>query len=60
MRVERDALMKLKHPNIVKLHHFFQDEENLYFVLEEARNGDLSNMLHKLSTNFAYSLCQRA
>ena len=43
-------------PNIIKLEHAFQDPEKLYFALEYAPNGDLYEMLQKLSkiglTNF--------
>ncbi len=42
-------LVNLTHPNIIRLYYCFRDEEKLYFVLEEARNGDLFSMLHKLS-----------
>ena len=49
MRVEREALTKLSHPNIIKLYHAFQDSEKLFFVLEYVPNRDLYEMLHKVS-----------
>ena len=33
----------LKHPNIVKFYGFFDDEENIYFVLEYMIGGTLSD-----------------
>ncbi len=50
VRTERDVLVNLSHPNIVRLYYCFRDEEKLYFVLEEGHNGDLGAMLQKLST----------
>lgn len=31
---------KLSHPHIIKLHYFFEDEDNVYMVLEYAKNGN--------------------
>eukprot|EP00357_Protocruzia_adherens_P011800 CAMPEP_0115010450 /NCGR_PEP_ID=MMETSP0216-20121206/23326_1 /TAXON_ID=223996 /ORGANISM="Protocruzia adherens, Strain Boccale" /LENGTH=469 /DNA_ID=CAMNT_0002378673 /DNA_START=165 /DNA_END=1574 /DNA_ORIENTATION=- len=45
--MERHVLSKLKHPNIIKLYSTFQDVENLYFVLELCRNGELFAKLKK-------------
>lgn len=46
---ERDALMMLKgHPNIISLHSTFQDQDNLYFVMEFAPNGALTQLMQKL------------
>lgn len=39
--LERDALETMSHPFITRLYTTFQDENNLYFVLELARGGDL-------------------
>lgn len=38
---ELDIAKKLKHPNIVKLHMFFEDETNFYLVMEICSDGDL-------------------
>jgi len=39
--LERQALEAMAHPFITRLYTTFQDEANLYFVLELARGGDL-------------------
>lgn len=46
--IERDALSRLNHPNIVKLHYTFQDKTNLYFALDFCPNGDLYEMMQKI------------
>jgi len=38
---------QLDHPHIVKLHHYFQDKENVYLVLEYAENNNLFFYLRK-------------
>mmetsp|Transcript_7471 Transcript_7471/g.10407 ORF Transcript_7471/g.10407 Transcript_7471/m.10407 type:complete len:125 (-) Transcript_7471:1027-1401(-) len=38
---------KLQHPHITKLHHYFEDKENVYLILEYAENGSLFNFLRK-------------
>ncbi len=48
-------MAKLNHPNIIRLHHAFQDSEKLYFVLEYVPNHDLYEMLHKVSTSVGFS-----
>lgn len=55
--MEREVLLNLSHPNIIKLHYCFRDEEKLYLVLEEAANKDLFHMLCKLSKD-CYSNCR--
>jgi 3-phosphoinositide dependent protein kinase-1 len=47
-RVERDVMLKVVHENILKLRMTFQDRENLYFVVDLARNGDLQSLLSKM------------
>uniref|UniRef100_A0A7S0E308 Protein kinase domain-containing protein n=1 Tax=Phaeocystis antarctica TaxID=33657 RepID=A0A7S0E308_9EUKA len=39
--LERQALETMAHPFITRLYTTFQDEANMYFVLELARGGDL-------------------
>lgn len=39
---EYEALVKLDHPNIIKLFSTFQDEESEYLVMEYCSNGTLS------------------
>merc|ERR1740121_2447299 len=38
---ELSIAAKLKHPHIVRLHEFFQDEENVYLTMELCKDGDL-------------------
>lgn len=38
---EKECLKKLNHPFFIQLYFTFQDEENLYFGLRVARNGEL-------------------
>jgi len=40
-------LLRLSHPNIVKLFWTFHDKSKLYFVLEHAPNGDFSEFLER-------------
>jgi serine/threonine protein kinase len=43
---ERDIASDLSgHPNIIKFEATFQDEQNLYFVLEYAQCGSLAGLL---------------
>lgn len=43
--VERDVLKKCLHPNIVRLHFAFQDEDRLYLVMDYINGGQLFNVL---------------
>ncbi|KAI0822930.1 kinase-like protein [Trametes gibbosa] len=47
--VEKDVLAKLSggHPGVIRMHAAFQDETSLYFVLDLAENGDLSDLVKK-------------
>jgi len=47
VKVERDAMCRLKHANIVSLYLTFQDPGNLYYVVELAPNGDLQHVLNE-------------
>lgn len=52
---ERNILVSLKHPFIVRLHHSFQNERKLFFVLEYCHGGELFNVLqnkNKLSEHY--------
>jgi 3-phosphoinositide dependent protein kinase-1 len=48
--VERDVLLKLDHPNVIKLSDFFTDSEKLYFVLEYVGGGEFGDYLRKKKT----------
>eukprot|EP01017_Pseudomicrothorax_dubius_P050046 TRINITY_DN9408_c0_g1_i4.p1 TRINITY_DN9408_c0_g1~~TRINITY_DN9408_c0_g1_i4.p1 ORF type:complete len:173 (+),score=14.82 TRINITY_DN9408_c0_g1_i4:101-619(+) len=43
--IEREALSKLHHPNIVKLHSTFQDSHKLYFILDYLSGGPFSDYI---------------
>ena len=47
MRAERDVLTQAQHPAVVKLAYSFQDELNLYLVMEYMAGGDLMGLLIK-------------
>ena len=64
---EREFLSKLNHPFIVNMHYAFQDEKNLYLVMDILNGGDLRyhiSRYHKFSeeqtrffiANIIYSL----
>lgn len=44
---ERNVLVGIKHPFIVKLTYSFQNERKLFFVLEYCPGGELFNLLQK-------------
>lgn len=50
VKLERDVLAKLRHPNIIKLILTFQNPANLYYVVELAPNGDLQHVLNEKYT----------
>ena len=47
VKIERDVMTKLSHPNIVRLFLTFQDPGNLFYVVELAKNGDLQKALNR-------------
>eukprot|EP00163_Fabomonas_tropica_P004796 TRINITY_DN1424_c0_g1_i2.p1 TRINITY_DN1424_c0_g1~~TRINITY_DN1424_c0_g1_i2.p1 ORF type:complete len:225 (-),score=64.14 TRINITY_DN1424_c0_g1_i2:242-859(-) len=42
---ERNLLNLMNHPNLIKLRFTFQDEQRLYFVMELAAGGELTDKL---------------
>ena len=42
---ERNILIALDHPFIVKMYHSFQTEKKLFFVLEYCHGGEFFNYL---------------
>ena len=42
-RIENEIRIhsNLKHPNIIKLHSYFEDQSNIYMVLEPCSHGNL-------------------
>uniref|UniRef100_A0AAY4EZJ7 Ribosomal protein S6 kinase n=1 Tax=Denticeps clupeoides TaxID=299321 RepID=A0AAY4EZJ7_9TELE len=49
-KMERDILVEVNHPFIVKLHYAFQTEGKLYLILDFLRGGDLFTRLSKEAT----------
>jgi serine/threonine protein kinase len=41
IKYERDLLAKIKHPFIVNMNFAFQDQDNLYLVMDLLTGGDL-------------------
>lgn len=46
---EKEVLMKINHPFFIRLYYTFQDADRLYFVLNYAKQGELLDILRKLS-----------
>ena len=46
------ALKKLDHPNVVKYHETYEDEKNIYFVMEYCSGGDLYDRITNMETTF--------
>lgn len=44
---ERNVMVKLEHPFLTKLHYAFQDEKNLYFVMDFINGGELFHHLRR-------------
>ena len=44
---ERDLLFEMNHSFIIKLLSVNMDEDNLNFIFEHCKNGDLATMLYK-------------
>ncbi|KAK1948008.1 3-phosphoinositide-dependent protein kinase 1 [Phytophthora citrophthora] len=48
INMEKEVLNRLQHPNIIRLYQTFQDDNNLYFLLELLDGGELlSHLLHE-------------
>jgi len=41
VQTERNILIKVNHPMIVKMHHAFQDPDHLYMLLDYCPGGEL-------------------
>ena len=48
VKAERDILAEADSEWVVKLYYSFQDEENLYFIMDYVPGGDLMNLLIKM------------
>ena len=51
IKAERDILTMFDHPFIMKLEYSFQDQINLYMVMEFVNGGELFYHLHKSNRN---------
>lgn len=47
VKVERNILIEIQHPFIIKMVYAFQTEKKLYFALEYCPGGELFNLLQK-------------
>ncbi|KAG2387928.1 hypothetical protein C9374_000778 [Naegleria lovaniensis] len=47
VKMEKEVLNMLDHPNIISLFCTFQDKDHLYFVLELAPGGELGSIIEK-------------
>jgi calcium-dependent protein kinase len=54
LRVEIAIMTGLDHPNILRLHEFFETDAEIYLILELCRGGELLDRLHE-QTNHRYS-----
>ncbi|ETW06893.1 AGC/PDK1 protein kinase [Aphanomyces invadans] len=45
VNMEKTVLNMLRHPNVVRMYHTFQDAANLYFLMEYVSNGELWDVL---------------
>ena len=50
VRAERDILVEVDHTWVVKMFYSFQDQENLYLVMEFLAGGDVMTLLMKKDT----------
>lgn len=53
LKNEVNIMSKLSHSRIIQLHTIFEDQKNIYFVLElaeEVRNNDLGSSLFQASS----------
>ena len=56
LQKEIKILMKMDHPNIVKLYEVFESENSLYLIMEECHGGELfERILKRINNNDMYS-----
>ena len=53
-KMERNILVDVEHPFIVRLHYAFQTKGKLYLILDFLRGGDLFSRLSKEVNIFAH------
>ena len=55
-RREIDILMKMDHPNIIKLYDVFESQNSLYLIMEECYGGELfDRILKRIENNSMYT-----
>ena len=47
VKTERDVLINIEHPFVIKFFYSFQNDRKLYFALEYCAGGELFNLLQK-------------
>jgi len=47
IKTERNVLVDIQHPFVIKLHYAFQNPRKLFFALEYCPGGELFNLLQK-------------
>ena len=53
---EIEVLMKMDHPNIVKLYEVFESDNSLYLIMEECYGGELfDKILHRINSHNMYT-----
>lgn len=48
MKSEKEALEACDHPNIVRLHAAFTDDQHVYLLMELALGGELFTLLNQM------------
>ena len=48
VQTERNILIQVNHPMIVKMHHAFQDSDHLYMLLDYCPGGELFFYLQRV------------
>ena len=55
-RREVDILIKMDHPNIIKLYEVFESQNSLYLIMEECHGGELfDRILKRIENNMMYT-----
>ena len=56
---ELNIMLKLNHPNLLKLISHFEDNENIYIILPLASNGQLYDLIHKNKKSTKYEILKK-
>lgn len=44
---EINIMAKLDHPNIIKIHEYFEDDERIYIIMELCKGGELFKKINE-------------